>query len=478
MATDPTPLARCRSTRSAITLIALVLVSALGVAVGSYVALLSFTEQLGNRAFQESRARELAQTGLEEALWALNRNTWTTSGPLSSTSWTSSGTTRTTTLSYPTYGYNTTGQITLTITNATSAGPVWPTINAVAQLTSKDGKVVVTKRLQSSTTTAALFGNAIASAEGVVSFVGGGTVDSWNGDPDNDSATPRIPYSFVAGTPANYAAVVAGKTNSSGDYGVILTQALVNGYAATFGKAVSTSISGIPPGRVKGPTTPASVNVDPTRIGRSAFVPVAPVFGVTMPPTSGPIYGGLLLDVINLVITLLGGIPIGVEVYELNSLQLLTPTLTVDRPLRLIIRGDLNIGTASLGPIILSRGKITITSTGLLELYVLGNVTIAADGIDNQTNDPTKCAIFSTSTSTTNPVVYDSAADFCGVIYAENKPIDIRQSAIFRGALLSRSDVTFSGSAAAPIFHYDSALRNYRFPYISTPYVLRQVTEY
>jgi hypothetical protein len=63
------------------------------------------------------------------------------------------------------------------------------------------------------------------------------------------------------------------------------------------------------------------------------------------------------------------------------------------------------------------------------------------------------------------------------VIYCENKPIDIRVSRTFRGALLSRQRVSFSNAATAPVFHYDSALRTTRFPHISTPYVIGQVTE-
>ena len=72
---------------------------------------------------------------------------------------------------------------------------------------------------------------------------------------------------------------------------------------------------------------------------------------------------------------------------------------------------------------------------------------------------------------------YTTANDFCGVIYCENVPIDIRQNATFYGALLSKDYVRFSNSATNPVFHYDSALRQVRFSGVSTPYVLKNVSE-
>jgi hypothetical protein len=72
---------------------------------------------------------------------------------------------------------------------------------------------------------------------------------------------------------------------------------------------------------------------------------------------------------------------------------------------------------------------------------------------------------------------YTTSQDFCGVIYSENKPIDIRQNATFFGALLSKEYVRFSGGATSPTFHYDLALRQTRFSYLGTPYLLQNVTE-
>jgi hypothetical protein len=63
------------------------------------------------------------------------------------------------------------------------------------------------------------------------------------------------------------------------------------------------------------------------------------------------------------------------------------------------------------------------------------------------------------------------------VIYAGSKPIDIQRNAAFYGALLSDQYVRFSGSATAPVFHYDTALRSRRFQNVTTPYIINQLTE-
>ncbi|HEY4301010.1 MAG TPA: hypothetical protein VGM73_09065, partial [Candidatus Didemnitutus sp.] len=139
------------------------------------------------------------------------------------------------------------------------------------------------------------------------------------------------------------------------------------------------------------------------------------------------------------------------------------------RPTKIIVDGSLAIG--GLG------GKITIQPGASLDLFVAGDVTIGGSGFDNQTNNAQKLALYCTSTSTSNTLTYTTTANFTGVIYCTNKPIDIQQNATFYGALLSDGYVRFSSSATNPTFHYDSGLRNVRFSGVSTPYVIQQVTE-
>jgi hypothetical protein len=473
------------SPRASVTLVALCFTAVLAIALTSYIALCSRSYSLSTRTLNEDKARQLALVGLEEALWALNQNIWTGSGPANADVWGTSGANRTASLTYSALGQGASGALALTVANFASTGPTWPTITSVATVTLADGRII-TKTLQASTGPAPLFGNALASADSYVSFVQGGTVDSWNSDPDNNPATAAVAYSFTAGNAANYAAVIAA-TDTDGDlgstYSVVLNQALVNGYVATAGKSVSYSTSGTPPGKVKGPATPAGTNVDTARLGKSAFIPTSSVFTVNVPSAPAANKFGLLSALTSLLNALLGTMPSGTEVYEyttdltINGAPLFlgglaSPNWVIEHPVTIIVDGDLTVGT-----LLIFRGKITVKPTGSLQLFVKGDLTIGADGIDNQTNDPRKVAIFCTDTSTSDSVQYTTPEDFCGVIYSESKPIDIRASATIYGALLSNQYVRFSGGAVNPTVHYDTSLRNVRFSNISTPYVITQMSE-
>lgn len=456
--------------RGSITLVALCLTTVLGLALGSYLALCSHSAQLSGRSASHERTHQLAQSGLEEALWALNQGAWTGSGPAGTAVWATTGADRTVTLTYPLSNPAATGVVTLRVANYASAGPTWPTITSTASVT-LDGGQTSTRSLQATTAPAPLFGNAIASENSYVSFVGGGTVDSWNSDPDNNAATPAVAYAFTAGSAANHAATIAARGN--GGYGVILNQATVRGYVATFGLPVSFSTSGSPPAKVLGPATPAGVNVDSSRLGRSAFVPLSSVFSINLPPIGGANYGGLINNVLALVSGLLSAGP-GVDTFKTSGdlailgLPLVSPSITISRPTKLIVDGDLSIS---------GLGQITVTATGSLELFVTGDVSIGGFGINNQTGDPKKLAVFCTSSSTSDALEYTTTQDFRGVICSEHKPIDIRQNATFYGALLSSQYVRFSNSATSPVFHYDTALRNVRFTAVTTPYVIKRLTE-
>lgn len=454
--------------RASVTLVSLCMTTSLGIALGTYLSLCTRSGQFSTRMLHQEKAQELAQVGMEEALWALNQNNWSESGPGNNMTWTTSGADRNVVLSYSLPGGTLSGEVTVRVTNYANSSPPWPAITSTAIVTLPGGQTF-TKSLQASSVPAPLFGNAIASAEAYVSFAAGGIVDSWNSDPDNNPATALVPYSFTAGNAANYAAVVAGR--SDGTYGVVLTQATVRGYVATFGERVSYSTSGSPPGSVVGPATPSGVRIDAARLGKSAFVPVAPVFNIFLPATNGPNFGGVVNNTLQLASALLS-LPTA-DVYEtsgdliVDGSPLVSPSVTIDRPIKLIVNGALTIS---------QTGSFTVTPTGSLQIFVTGDAAIGGDGLQNQTGDAKKLALFATGNST-NSLRFTSTQDFCGVMFSEHRPIDIRQNATFYGALLSRRYVRFSANATAPIFHYDTALRQTRFSNVTTPYLLQQITE-
>src|SRR5689334_10386731 len=105
-----------RRTAGSVTLVSLCLTAVLGIAVGSYLTLCNRSAQFTTRNLNLEKARELSLVGLEEALWALNQDTWNGSGSDGNTSWSTSGANRSATLAYSLAG-GASGQIALTIAN-------------------------------------------------------------------------------------------------------------------------------------------------------------------------------------------------------------------------------------------------------------------------------------------------------------------------------------------------------------------------
>src|SRR5439155_18724788 len=124
MARDATGcFARRNRSSGSVTLVSLCLMTALSIALGSYLTLCLRSAQASTRLLNQDKAQQLAQTGLEEALWALNNDTWTSSGPNGNAAWTTNGANRTATLTYTLADSNASGQLALTVANYASAGP-------------------------------------------------------------------------------------------------------------------------------------------------------------------------------------------------------------------------------------------------------------------------------------------------------------------------------------------------------------------
>lgn len=104
--------------RGAVTLVVLTFLAVLGLGLAGYLATSNQAMRLANRGYARSVSRQLAEMGLERALWAVNRNDWS--------GWTLAGTTATRTLTFPAGKYGTsglTGAIKLQIDNYSGMNP-------------------------------------------------------------------------------------------------------------------------------------------------------------------------------------------------------------------------------------------------------------------------------------------------------------------------------------------------------------------
>jgi hypothetical protein len=469
MAPDAAP-RRSKSERGYLTLTALSLTTVIGISLASYISLCYQSYLLSFRLFQVAQCRQLAETGLEEALWALNNNNWTSAGPAGApVTWTFSGSTATCTVTGYQLGEGVTGQVLVTVANyncpfnpppAPAPSPT-PVIAAIATVRLPTG-TQLTKTLRAPFQPAPLFANAVGVTNvsgGYVLFTSGGSVDSW------DSNLSGFPYS-PGSTPSNYAATLAAPGTSNG---IILNSAAVHGYAATFGAGISHGGS-----TLQGPTSGSTF--DSSRVSTSAFVPSFPVAAPSGAYDSTTLVSPLTSGTITLGVV---GATVPTQYYIGSTLQIQNAgtELVVQGPVVIWVAGNLLLWYAA---------KIHVLDTGRLEMVVAGNdiqIGGAAGSIaqfQNDTNDPKNLALYSTHPGP-RTFVYNSTQDFCGVMYSAAQRYEVRfqTSPNIYGAILANFNVIFD-SGTTPQVHYDLALRKLPknwFKAVTTPYMLLQITE-
>lgn len=441
----------CSSRRGAALLAALCFTLVLAIALSSYITVCYRTLQMSTRAVHSDHAIELAEIGLEEALAALQTNTWTT--------WTTSGATATKTLAGFTYDNNYTGSVSLTVANY-NVGTL-RTITAVGSVGQYDSSgnalagTVISRTLTSSASPAPLFVNAIAGTTGKIKFKAAGTVDSY------DSAVNPAPV-----TPEGYSAVLSSGSVNVTSSTVQLNTAKVYGYVqmlasspANLFYSTGAKVTGPPPPAVGG--TPASVSIDANRIGPA---PYQPVFDVVTPAAATPLPSFPTSGTINSIGTT--GATIAAKYYATSVSLTGSQVLNIDGPVVLVISGALSIGNSA---------KIVINNVAnaSLEIHVGTDLALGGSGIDNRTRLPKNLAIFEIANSSIANWDMSTSTPFYGVIFTPDQLLTIGYAQTIYGSLVARA-VTFNLS---PTFHYDMSLRHATFAGLNTPYAVTVVQE-
>ena len=414
-------------------LAALCLATVLAIALGSYLTVCYRTLALSSRSAQDTHSIELAETGMEEALWALNKNDWST--------WTLAGTTATKTLSGFSFESGSTGTISLTVTSYDgSAGTRTVTVTGTTQAT--DG-TSVSRTLSSTSAQAPLFVNAVAATTSNVVFSSAGTADSY----DSSLGT------YASQTPT-YSAVIASTATAPTAATVQLVNAQIKGYVASNysgGPSYSTS------GRVYGPTTPVATKIDATRVSTS---PYQPIFSIKTISGSGTTLSNPTLNSTTTIGNAADTVP---AIYYSSGLDLRgTTKIIVDGPVRLVVSGNFYVGLTSA-----TTAQIEISTNGSLEVFAGNDIAIYAGGINNLTKDPRRLAIYSNNTLTVPDM--NTATAFYGVIYTPAGCFTVASNNAIYGSIVAKK-VSFTGSA--PVIHYDLRLRQTVFGGIDTPYAI------
>jgi hypothetical protein len=433
------------SERGSALLVAMCFMLVLAVALASYQTACYYTLKLGSRSEQSVRSRQLAEAGMEEALWAL------TNGNFSG--WTLSSGIYTKTLTGFTYeSSQVTGQVTVTIGDAThlydgtNRNTTKPTIKAVAVIQNTDG-TTATRTLSASTgySSTATTGRAPILANALAANTTSGTVNLTSGGILVDSYDSSL-GAYNSSTNAGYSAVVSGNAIT------LANGTQVKGYVAT---AQTSSLSTGTTAKLTGPTTSASIKIDPTRESTSPSQ-IAPDVaapggaGTTLAEPSGTTHLGTAGGATTTYYATLGGSSGWAGWYNLSS-----GTLQVDGPVILVVPGNLYIN---------GSGSIVIMSGGSLQILISGSAYIYYNGIDNQTRSPSKLTIVGTGSSSVGySVGIWTPTKFYGTVYAPYDDITVwgysSTSEIF-GSLVGNNVTVYPYSSTAMPIHYDVSLRN------------------
>ncbi len=352
-------------------LVALCLTLVLGVVVAGYVAVCARTMEMSNRSFCTTSSVQLAEIGLEEALWSLNNSSWsewhTSGNPPAGTAIKSEDYSNalhfTTNQGIP-------GSVSITVDNYNTTDPfnTPPTIIATATLTMPGRNPEIQKQLQIKVKPAALFSNAVGSVDPTCNpssvyftTASGGIVDSY------DSALSINPSDQIQND--NH------KTDQaiiSGPY-ISTDNANIHGYAAS-----ANSVSYLP----------NSPSVGPSHISTNANQYVFD-FVASLPGSYAGNIDSLNLHDGSAVI----GTPNGpLKRYDATALSLAdNDVLKIQGPVIIDVTGNLTIqGSAR---IVVSKGH-NPDLDGSAQIYVAGNLNIGGGGggggsvyVTDSTND-------------------------------------------------------------------------------------------
>jgi Tfp pilus assembly protein PilX len=453
-----------RSERGSLLVVAMIFSSIIGIMLVSYIQLARTAQTLSNRAVYNNGAVNLAERGLEEAMYSVNQSIanpsylwsgdgWTESGSNAYRKWTETAQSQNTTTVNRVYVYNFAGisapkivsRATVTLGGVNSR-PVEKWIEVTLAKTSK-------------------FSNGLVAKNSIVFNGNGITIDSWNSDPNGDGSVIH-PYSSAYRNDNGTAGSISVSTSA-----VNVGQGDVWGYVATGGADPTNSVGNN--GSVLGSDsvndgTWTKSTVDPDRISTQFS---ATFDAVTVPTTyknsTTPAVYTPISTITGTVTLPRPGDTAGPDGYYYYS----TPKIDVGSHESLTITGKVLLKlTDTSSSIRMTAGDsvISIGLNGMLEAYGAGDVSLSGQGIANgvdsadagtdisdaEAGRPQQFQFYGTKTSGTQSIDLTGGSAFRGTIYAPQGNVKVAGGAVTSGSIVA-NDITLNGGAT---FHYDESL--------------------
>lgn len=441
--THPRGFARGRD-RGSLLIVAMILAAVIGISLASYIQLGLQSQKISNRALYNNAAINLAENGLEEAMYSINQMVDDATYDWSGWSTTGSGISDAAYRRFPsssgTYSFdqNATGYVRVYVYNYKGVNS--PTI--VTRSTINLGGVSapsVEKWIEVTLTRTSKFANGLVAKDSIMFRGNNPSVDSWNSDPANDGS--YTPYSSSVRNDNGSVGSISVAIDS-----VLVKQADVWGYVSTNGDDPTDSVG--KNGSITGEDTPAGTNVDPNRVSTSFS---ASFDAVTMPDTTGL----TSIGAVNAPTTLGTA---GTATTILCSEIAMTgngKVVTIEGDVTLIISAAEGDDAISLGG---NSSGILVSANSSLIIYTAGDIDLTGQGITNTDGAPKNVQIYGTSTSTTSDqdIKISGGGTFSGCIYAPNGSVTLTGDGDMWGSVVAE-DIDVSGEAS---FHYDEALGN------------------
>ncbi|MBC7368215.1 MAG: hypothetical protein H7343_15615 [Undibacterium sp.] len=415
--------------RGSLLIVAMLLASVIGISLASYIALNQNSLKLANRSFYNNGAMNIAETGVEEALWSFNQ---VTAGVAASTAWSgwdvSDGVSANRTFTNFTLSGGNTASVKVYVDRYNpSSGSVQPIIATRATITLANETRTLSKTLEVQIKRRSKFSMGLV-AKNQITFNGNtASVDSWNSDPDNNPGTASVPY----GTGVRHDSGSVGSTSVAVG-SLAVNNADIWGFASVGGSSM-TSLSVGSIGTVAAFGSAAGT-VDTTRIATDFTAN----FDVEPAPSAG--------------LTTLTSMPAILPAGTYRYGGLISDSVTISGDVILVL-------TAAAGndAIRLTGGDaLTLTVGSSLKIYTAADVKIAGNGVVNPTLSPINVQIWGTG-STTQDIQISGGSGYTGIVYAPNATVKLNGGVDVRGSVVANNIIVVGNSA----FHYDESLANF-----------------
>jgi hypothetical protein len=430
--------------RASVLIVAMIFSAIIAVSLGSYIQVGQTNLRVANRAFYQNAALNLAESGLEYAMWSVNQQA--TGGGNAWTGWTLSGGNATRTFTNFTLDQNATGSVRVLVQNYTLASA--PRLLARATITPQPGPPLE-KWIEVRVTRRSLFANGLV-ARDTITFSGSNTmVDSYDsrlGDYNADLGGGNF-NRYARGSAGSLSVTTGAFSLGNGDiYGYVSIGTSdysglsmgPNGRVGDFGAAVgSIDYSHV--------TTDFSADFDPPVTPTPPSVYNLGGIGSTALPRTGDTPaadGNYYYNVTG--ISLSGG--------PGNKLQIRNHPDTSD-PSDVVI---MVTGTAGNVVSVTGNASFQIDAGNTLNLYASGNISIAGRGVANA-NHPAAFMLWGTKTTADQSLSVSGNGQLNGVVYAPNADVSMNgggSSGAVRGAIVA-NNITITGNSS---FAYDEAL--------------------